>query len=326
MRGLGLGLGNPAGLVHFAEHPVAARHCGVLVGGRTVVFRSFGQSAEEGHFRGVELVDRLAEIVESCGADTVGSITEIDVVQIQLEDLFLRQRIFQPARQDDFLELAPQRALIVQQEILGDLLRDGRTAFEAASAQQVEDVFRHGAADAADVDAVVRKEVAVFGRQESLGQTRRDTIIGDVDAALLAVFTDQGAVPGKDARRSHGVEIGQLRPVGHVVKQPGSIDRHGETGQADYRHHGDADHRKQTLGRLYQTTSNPPDFGGAPHLPPTFTKCARLGKAIRRNFPSCSRLWRNPLKRTAKSPAGDGRAFASDFGAMPGQMAVAHCF
>ncbi len=121
------------------------------------------------------------------------------------------------------------------------------------------------------------EEVAVLGGHEGFGEARRDAVIGDVDAPLLAVLADQGAVPGEDARRGHRVEIGQLGAVGHVVEQPGGIDGDGEPRDRDDGHERHTGHGKPTLRRLH-------------HNPlivlfvQPFTKGRGQGKAIARKF------------------------------------------
>ena len=95
---------------------------------------------------------RLAEIALRGLLDAVGAGAEIDAVEIHLEDLRLGELTLEPQRQQRFLELAVDRALLRQEEILGELLRDGRAALRDGAVQDVGD---ESAPDAERVDAVM---------------------------------------------------------------------------------------------------------------------------------------------------------------------------
>ena len=71
----------------------------------------------------------------------------------------------EPQRQQRFLELAVDRALLRQEEILGELLRDGRAALRDGAVQDVGD---ESAPDAEGVDAVMFVKAAVLDGDECL--------------------------------------------------------------------------------------------------------------------------------------------------------------
>jgi hypothetical protein len=234
---LGLFLGDPALLGHLAQHPVATGHRLGLVADRMVVVRPLRQRGQVGALRQGQVRQRLAEIIVGCGADAKRAVTQPDLVQIQLEDLLLGQRLLQAMSQDRFLELATDRGVAGQQDVLGDLLGDGRAAFQALAANGVADILQHGPRQARDVDAAVLEEVAILGRQEGLGQLRRDLVVGDEDPALFGILADQGAVPRIDARGRRRTVVLQLTGVGHIVEQPGGVDRDRESRDGDRRKH-----------------------------------------------------------------------------------------
>ena len=62
------------------------------------------------------------------GVDSVGAAAEIDAVQIELEDLVLAELALQRQRQDRFLDLAPEGAVVGQEDVARQLLGDGRSA------------------------------------------------------------------------------------------------------------------------------------------------------------------------------------------------------
>ena len=75
--------------------------------------------------------------------------------------------------QHRLLELAPERALAAEPQVLRHLLRDGRrAAIEAAGVE----IGRQRVADAIDVEAVVREEAAVLGDEEGAHHRRRQRV------------------------------------------------------------------------------------------------------------------------------------------------------
>ena len=92
------------------------------------MFGAFGRRAEERGFGDGQLVERLVEIIERRRGDAVGAAAEIDLVEIELENAVLRENLLDPQREQRLLDLALERDLVGQQEILGDLLGDGRGA------------------------------------------------------------------------------------------------------------------------------------------------------------------------------------------------------
>src|SRR5262249_13214009 len=99
-----------------------------------------------------------------------GAGTEIDPVEIHLQDLCLGELALEPQRQQRFLKLAVDRALLRQKEILGELLGDSRAALRDGTMQDVGD---EGAPNAVRVDAVVVVEATVLDGDECLRHIAR---------------------------------------------------------------------------------------------------------------------------------------------------------
>ena len=108
--------------------------------------------------------------------------------------------MLQPERQDGFLDLARQRALLGQEQVLGELLGQGRATLRPAAAR---DVAGQRAGDAQGIDAVVGVEAAILDGHEGLRQV--------------------GGQIGQADRRPAGVAaVGQQRPV---RPQDGNVGR-----------------------------------------------------------------------------------------------------
>ena len=119
------------------------------------------------------MLDRLAEIVERGEPDAVDGavavLAEVDLVEVGLEDLLLAVVQLEQHRHAELGELALQRALGREEEVLHQLLRQRAAALEPVSADEAHG----GPGDAARVEAAVGVEIAVLGREERLHQVLR---------------------------------------------------------------------------------------------------------------------------------------------------------
>ena len=238
-----------------------------------VVVRPLGQGGQEGGLGRSQLLQRLAEVVVGRRRHAVRPIAEENLVQIQLEDLFLGQGRFKPAGENRLLQLAVDAGRTLQDDVLGHLLSDGRTPFQPPAGQDVEHVLEHGPTNAGHVDSTVREEVAVLCRQEGLHHGRRDLVIRHIDSALVRKLADQGAIAGIDARGGGRPIVRQLRCIRQIMEQPGGIDRHDQPRQGDRAKQANARHNQPTLGYLHPELRRTPDTGLA--------GAWRIGKGVR---------------------------------------------
>ena len=233
---VGIGGLDEAGLRHAVDHPVAALDGALALAERIVVVRRLRQRREISDFRDGELVDRLVEVDERGGGDAVGAQTEIDLVQVQLDDLVLRVGALDLERQQRFLDLTGERDLVGQKEVLGDLLRDGRGALRPAVRAEVLRVVDRGACDAGEVQPAVLVEVLVLGREEAVDHQLRHRLDRDVKPALARVFGDQRAVAGVHARHHRRLVVLELRVIRQVLGE--MPEQPGRAGDADHEQDG----------------------------------------------------------------------------------------
>jgi hypothetical protein len=128
------------------------------------------ETGQHGGFRNRQLPRRFSEIALRRGFDAVGARAEIDAIKIELENLRLGEFVFEPQRKHHFLQFARDRALLGQEQILGELLGDGRSALGGAAAQNVAD---GGAQDAPWIDTVMGVEAAVLDGDERVRHVDR---------------------------------------------------------------------------------------------------------------------------------------------------------
>ena len=252
-----LAFGHEAGLDQVVEHDVGARAGGRQVDVRGEFGRRLEQAGEHRGFREVHVARRLVEIILRRRVDPEGAAAEIGAVEIELEDLVLRQPHLQPQRQERLLDLALDGALVRQEQVLGELLGDrGAALHDAAGAR----IGEHGAHGAGDVDAEMLVEAPVLGGQHRLDQVvgelveRHGVVVPDAARAdLVAVAVEEGdrelgflqpvvvggLAEGRDRERQHqdqpaGAERQPLRDRLDQVPAPpaGDVEAVHEGGEA----------------------------------------------------------------------------------------------
>ena len=165
---------------------------------RIVVVRRFRQAGEEGRFVEGQLVERFVEIIERRRRDAVSAAAEIDLVEIELEDAILAERLLHANRDQRSAHLALKRDLVGEQEVLRHLLRDRRRADRPPAAAIMQRVGHRRAQHRKRIDAGVGVEILVFRREEGVDHQRRHRFDRNEDALLGRVFGHQAAVAGID--------------------------------------------------------------------------------------------------------------------------------
>src|SRR5581483_11730311 len=197
-RSLHLPGAHVAGLDQVGEDIIGAgAGCG-QVHVRCELGRGLEEAGQHGSLGEIDLAHGLAEIELGGCLHAVGAATEIGAVEVELEDLALGEARLEQEGEEHLLELALQRPLGGQEQILGELLGDGGPALHHLVGARV---LQHRAQGADEIDAEVVEEAPVLG-----GERRLDEVIGDLlerhrivvqDAALA----DLGAVAVEELHR-----------------------------------------------------------------------------------------------------------------------------
>src|SRR5262245_63227381 len=127
------------------------------------VIRSLGQAGKKRALLDRELLRRLSEIAARGELDAPGAAAEIDGIEIELQNLRLAERTLDPRRHDHLADLALVGQILAHQQVLDDLLSDGRAALRAPGRGEIAD---EGADQAAFVDPLVLIEALVLGREK----------------------------------------------------------------------------------------------------------------------------------------------------------------
>ncbi len=256
-RRLPLRLGDHAGVEHAPQYGELslARTFGVgyRVGpGR--VLRQTGQHRRLGHRK---CGHRLAEVGLGGGREPIGTLAEVDLVHVELEDLILVQSALDLHAEQHFLELALGCAAVAQVEVARDLLGDGGGTLEPAAGGGLEQRPRH----ASPVDAAVAAKARVFDGQHGVLQQAWNLPDGREVAALGAELGDLHAVRRLDPKWLQGLVVRQR--VQPRQLRPHELDRHRD------RQHGacaQAAHQPQRHARgRFQIAPAQPDTCGQVH-------------------------------------------------------------
>ena len=218
-RFVGLRLGDEARFDHLLEHiglPFFRTRRLRLLGkarGRLREGREHCRLGERQVFR------RLAEIGVRSSVEAIGAGAEIDAVEIELEDLVLRQHPLEVVGEASLLRFPLQRLVRRQEQILDQLLRDRGCALDRAAGANVGE---HRADNGPYVDAGVLAEALVLGADEGVHDMLRN--IGEAHGAAIARPThgDRCAVRVNELDGRLAVE----RPERLLVRQHGHLREH----------------------------------------------------------------------------------------------------
>ena len=247
-----LGPGQVAFYHHPVEDMVAAVEGAHLVRIRGIKGRATEDAGDEGRFLEAEIGEVLAEKEIGRGLDAVSAVAQEKVVAVELEDLLLGIELLDLARKVELLELAAKADLPVEEEVPGQLLRDGAAALGATAAQDLEHVGPDGPQDTAQVHTTVAKEARVLGGHDRVDEGLGYPVVSDFDAPLLGEFLDRPAVGGVDRGDELGperVDVGDLRQI--VLD--GDVGA-GEGSQADGQSGQDGDEECTEYGALLEFT------------------------------------------------------------------------
>ena len=196
---------------------------------RRVFGRRLEQAGQHRRFREIDVARRLVEVEMRGAVDAERAAAHIGAVEIKFQDFVFGQPRLQPDREERLVDLALDGALVAQEQVLGQLLRDRRTALANAAGLRVGHQRARGAGD---VDAEMVVEAAVFGRQRRLDQIVRKILERDRIVVLDAAAADRVAVAVEERHR----EIGFFQPVfigGFAKRRHRQRQHQDQTAEAD---------------------------------------------------------------------------------------------
>ena len=202
---LELGVSDELEVMHTPQYIQLPGLGALRVRDRVVRRRRLGQAREHRGFRHRHVLQGPAEVDLGRRGKAVRPLAEEYLVDVQLEDLVLGQvRLDLPGEQD-LAQLARDGLLAGEEEVAGDLHRDG----SGALLRPRGDIGQRGADDAQIVHTAVLIETFVFGGQNSLFHDIRDRLDGHDGASFFTEFAQKVAFSRNDAQRHFRLIVGQ---------------------------------------------------------------------------------------------------------------------
>ena len=185
-----------------------------------------------------ERFDVLAPVGLGGGLHAIGARSEVHGVEVQLQDLVLRELLFEPDGEGDLLGLAREHPVVAQQRLLHQLLGDRRAALVDTAGLHV---LHERPQQATQVDAAVLVELGILDREHRLHHRGRDPVERHGITVLDAMERGEQGTIGGEHLRAHRVIL-ELRTVeGSVTTGSGGGHREDRRHQQHARDgHGDA--------------------------------------------------------------------------------------
>ena len=212
-----MGLGDKTLLDHPADHVVAApESCGhIRIGG---IDRGAAENpGDERRFLQGEVGDALAEIEIRRRLHSVDSMVEVELVAVQLQDLFFGVLFFDLQGEVHLFELPADGLLGIEEQEAGQLLGDGASALGLAKQTARPDVLFERPQDSQEVHAAMVIKTGVLGGDDGLFQNIRNLVRGDFNPSFDGEIPDGLAL----VRIDRGDEVGFERlELGNRGKVP----------------------------------------------------------------------------------------------------------
>src|SRR5262249_18965456 len=155
------------------------------------------------------------EITARRHLDAPGAAAEIDRIEIELENLRLAERLLDPRRHDHLADLALVGQVFAHQQVLDDLLGDGRAALRPPGGGEIAD---EGADQAALLAPFMVVEGFSLGREKSFLHVRGD--VGEwtppPPLVLLEYLREAFALAVEHDARARKLEALELGVIGQV--------------------------------------------------------------------------------------------------------------
>ena len=166
------------------------------------------------------MIRAMAEEFPRCRVDPVGAPAEIDPVEVKLDDLVFGEFALEGEGEDAFLDLTHEIAVAGQEDVAGELLRDGRGGADPAA---LHDCSANRPSDADRVDPDMAPETAILGRDQRCPHFGRDAVIGQPLSETRSDRHQHLAISRSNP--DHLAEVGALGQFA-VARQIGRRDRH----------------------------------------------------------------------------------------------------
>ena len=181
----------------------------------------------------VQVLHVLGEVLLGRGLHPIGPVTQEDVIEVEVEDLFFAEIVVDAIGQDRFPDLAGKALFRGEEDALHHLLSDGAAALDHLARLQIAE---KGPDDAGDIHPRVLEKPGVLRGHKGQDQVPGQAAVWHFDAAFVIELADVLAVPGEDFGHHRGPELldgFEIRQVAQemvidVARSPGGPQKGGE--------------------------------------------------------------------------------------------------
>ena len=117
--------GNHALFKHIVQNIRMTDFGTLRIHNRIVCRRRFRQTSQHSCLGQRQIFHTFIEIDLRCRSKTIGTLTQIDLVEIQFQNLIFTQRLFNLISQQCFIEFTGKGTFTTQIEVFGNLLSNG---------------------------------------------------------------------------------------------------------------------------------------------------------------------------------------------------------
>jgi hypothetical protein len=225
--------GDDPGVLHLVQDDRGAGGGAFAFGDRGVAGGGLQQAGQKRGLPNRQVLGALVEIALRRRLDAIGAGAEIDAVQIEGEDLLLGELHLQPDGQHQLLHLAAHVLVGGQEQVLGQLLGQGRAALNDPPGAHVR---HHGPAHADRIEAGVIVEAAILDGDEGGRHIVRQGGQISWRGLLRTARGDQDAVAVQIGDRRLAIDIIEGRGVRQAARKDREED--DEEDQPPHREHG----------------------------------------------------------------------------------------
>ena len=217
-------------VLHHPVDDVKLPDAGSLgIGDRVVCRRCLGQTGQHGRLGDADVLERLAIVDLGSCREAIGTLTQENLVHVDLQNLLLTEQVLQLEGQQNLVDLSGVALLRGQEDIARDLHRDGGGALALGLSQIGQRSTEH----ALVVHAMMLEETGILDGQYRVLHDLRDLVDGGEVTALFAKLPHQLSLCREYPQRQLGSIVGQLGHVGQVGVSHGQSDGHQDSDGGD---------------------------------------------------------------------------------------------
>jgi len=218
---------------HFGHAP---EHIGLALLGplrveiRVIAAGGLGDTRQDGRLGQVQVFHVLGKVFLGRGFYPIGPMTQKDMVQVDVEDIFLGHIIVDAVSQHRFPDLSGEALLGGEQDALHHLLGNGAAALDHFTGLQVAE---KGPDNTGDVHAGMIEEAGVFRGHKGQDQVPGQAAIGHFDPALRVELADTLAIPSIDLGDHRWPEFFNGGKIREVLQEM-MVDKHPACSRHQY--------------------------------------------------------------------------------------------